>query len=441
MDVVEAGEAVRLVQSRAVVDAAAALREAESRVGEWGVEKARQLVKRSAGPGQDGRSTFRVNLASRYLREWYLRVYRDTTAEAFGRTSQPVTPSDVERTAAEASRLNPNAPPQAALKVAAVLWRQAREDAWTQTAAAYVDFQRLATSRAVVRGTVGGSIDATSAAVLQAWYRRSFDDAVDFTAREQPLRAVTAQEAELVAQAVTTGQIRRIVGSDGIVVVTQNATMTSDVDRRLAAGEVGVVEPQTPIRSHATLEAQVRQGWNNKGLSGRKLLIGRAGAEGVDPHTTWAQLPWPVATTYIRHWLDTHRSLADADQPTLEAAHQYELCAPIPGPPASAAALMFNLPTAPTAAPAEHVGVQMRNLMAGITSSSRQPRGADDNSSRPDLRSQVSSDPAEDPLRDLAEHLRASFPMPATEAIRQWPGPQDKPPAQKPRDPDRGIEL
>ena len=61
-----------------------------------------------------------------------------------------------------------------------------------------------------------------------------------------------------------------------------------------------------------------------------------------------------------------------------------------------------------------------------------------------DLRSQASSDPAEDPLRDLAEHLRASFPMPATEAVRQRPG-QDEPPAQRPPHPtphpDRGIEL
>ncbi len=56
-----------------------------------------------------------------------------------------------------------------------------------------------------------------------------------------------------------------------------------------------------------------------------------------------------------------------------------------------------------------------------------------------DLRSQASCGPTEDPLRDLAEHMRASFPMPATETIRQRTGPQDKPPAQKPRDPDRGM--
>lgn len=55
-----------------------------------------------------------------------------------------------------------------------------------------------------------------------------------------PLEAVTAAEARAVAVSVQLGESHRIVGGDGIPLVTAHSTRMTDVDRRLAAGEAGV---------------------------------------------------------------------------------------------------------------------------------------------------------------------------------------------------------
>lgn len=234
-------------------------------------------------------------------------------AQEFGRPSQPTTAADIERTAAEVHRLTPTAPRQAALQVTAALAAKGKADAIEQAARAYVDLGRNAGARAPIRGRVAGFEEIIPAEILQAWYQRCSQDATDFTVRDQPLRAVTAAEAAIVAHAVTVSEIRRIVGADGVAVITEHGTLVDDVDRRLAAGDIGVVDPRPPVRSHATLEAQTRQAWSNQDTSSRRAIIERAGVDDLDPRTTWAQLPWPVATTYIRHFLDTHRGVTAVD--------------------------------------------------------------------------------------------------------------------------------
>ncbi len=171
--------------------------------------------------------------------------------------------------------------------------------------------------------------------ILQAWYQRCFRDAVDVTVTDQPLRVVTAAEEALVAQAVAAAQTRRIIGADGIVLVTPHATLVDQVDRRLAAGDVGVIDPRPLLRPDTTFAAQVRDGWRNAGMDSRQAVIDQAGVDGVDAGTSWTRLPWPVATAYIRRWLDTHRSADPTDHPVgehLTTAQLFKQCEPIPGP-------------------------------------------------------------------------------------------------------------
>jgi len=57
------------------------------------------------------------------------------------------------------------------------------------------------------------------------------------------LEAVTAGEAEVVTVSVRLGQFHRVIGADGILLVTAHVTRLTDADRCLAEGETGVVPP------------------------------------------------------------------------------------------------------------------------------------------------------------------------------------------------------
>lgn len=51
-------------------------------------------------------------------------------------------------------------------------------------------------------------------------------------------------EAEAVAVSVRLGQFHRIIGSDGVPLVTADGTRLIVAERRLAEGETGVVRPR-----------------------------------------------------------------------------------------------------------------------------------------------------------------------------------------------------
>jgi len=81
-------------------------------------------------------------------------------------------------------------------------------------------------------------------AILEHWYQRCYLA----TAQAQlgvlhPLQAVTRAEAREVAASVEHRQARQLTGEDGVPLVTTHGTAMTDVDRRLAAGEAGVVAP------------------------------------------------------------------------------------------------------------------------------------------------------------------------------------------------------
>ena len=92
-----------------------------------------------------------------------------------------------------------------------------------------------------------GLADQLSRAILRHWYQRCYLEAIDnHLGLLQPLRAVTQGEAREVAASIHTRRAQRIIGPDGVPLVTAHGTRTTDADRRLAAGETGVTPPPPP---------------------------------------------------------------------------------------------------------------------------------------------------------------------------------------------------
>ncbi|WP_375430983.1 hypothetical protein [uncultured Friedmanniella sp.] len=70
-------------------------------------------------------------------------------------------------------------------------------------------------------------------------------------------RPVTNAEAREVTASVQHGQARQLIGTDGVPLVTAHGTAITDTDRRLAAGETGVVAPPELRVTNPVLRLQV----------------------------------------------------------------------------------------------------------------------------------------------------------------------------------------
>lgn len=124
--------------------------------------------------------------------------------------------------------------------------------------------------------------DAVRGPILRHWYQRCYLAALDAeVGLQRPLQAVTAAEAREVAVSVELGRFRRIIGGDGIPLVTAHGTALTEVDRRLAAAETGVIPPPTrpSARGNRILRLEVTSAWNQTSLqrrgSGRRLPVRR----------------------------------------------------------------------------------------------------------------------------------------------------------------------
>ena len=111
----------------------------------------------------------------------------------------------------------------------------------------------------------------------------------------EPLRAVTEGEAEQVAISVGSGRPCRLIGSDGVPLVTAHGTRLTEADRRLAAGETGVVPPDLSMRTvtNRVLRLRVTRAWNQSSdyhpsrVGGRRTVsprqAGRHGSKSPAP--------------------------------------------------------------------------------------------------------------------------------------------------------------
>ena len=356
-----AAEAVHTVveatarQARA--DSFAALQHHQQQAQRAAQHRARRLVS-TARPGP--RSTHaRYDAAARLLREWYLTVH-DTTLEhnLHGHPDHAGTipdVADVETTAAHVARIRTGDDPQGPLRATALLWRIARTDADASTLATYKALRADVAARAhtlVARHDLEtGLADQLSRAILRHWYQRCYLEAVDnHLGLLKPLQAVTQGEAHEVAASIRTRQARRIIGPDGVPLVTAHGTRTTDADRRLAAGETGVVPPPhppaPPSQPNRVLREQVIQAWARSRAATRTAWTSGARVPQATSNARWADIPGDVQTRLITQWLHDHQDRfarppaptePPLDYPPFNGARHH-----LHGPPEQTAARMFN---------------------------------------------------------------------------------------------------
>lgn len=361
----QAAEAVAVTRREAETAARGDLGRVKAQALQQGLARAEGLFPVGRRPASRAGVTGR---SSRILRGWYVEVFSAAVGDRFGERVRVPSAAEVDSTATALRRSLGSREPDAALRLVGSLHRRALTDAASAGAAWEKALDAAGPRRAAAHvARHQPAVDELQAAILRHWYRRSYLATVHAQLRVlQPLQAVTAAEAGEVAAAVEQGRTWQLIGTDGIPLVTRHATVTTDVDRRLAAGEAGVVDPpaaapkgqRPPAQvTNAALRARVLAAWSG-GAAGRDgqpagRLEWTAGAEvpAAAAHLSWHHIPGDQQSRLIGYWLDTHR-MADVepvtlDEPELLFADQRQL---LHGPQEQAAAAMFNhLPDPPTA--------------------------------------------------------------------------------------------
>ena len=357
-----AAAAVEATARQARLDADADLRRHQQQARHEARGRARRLIS-TARPSP--RSTHsRYDAAARVLREWYLAVHEAALANSLGQASDVPDAAAVELTAAQVGRIRTGHDPQGPLRATALIWRVARADA---------DADALAMLRAVRTGVAGqasGYVDRLlhhptdglrgdlRSAILRHWYQRCYLQAVDADlGLLGPLGVVSQAEAHEVAASITEGRARRLIGAYGVPLLTAHGTRMTETDRKLAAGETGVVAPAArptkalrprALRPNRPLREHVVRGWARASTATRTAWAQAAGVPHAADRPRWADIPADVQSPLIARWLHDHRgSLSEptcesaADEPPIEyppfagARHRLR------GPSEQAAARMF----------------------------------------------------------------------------------------------------
>lgn len=271
------------------------------------------------------------------------------TAAVRDRLGQPATVPAAAQIDATATQLRStlNSPhPDTALRLAGSLHTRATTDADKAAASAHTALTAAAPRRAAAH-TADLPVEGMREAILQHWHQRCYLATIHAQlGLLQPLQAVTAAEAQQVTAAVQEGQPRRLVGTDGIPLVAVHGTAMTEVDRRLAAGRTGVVDPPPLQARNRLLRHQVLRSWGTRTDSPdqdrrRREWADAAGVPSTAADQPWHQIPGPDQSRLIAAWLDTHRN-----PPPQVIAGQ-----PAPNPPfhaeqlgtgQEAAAAMFN---------------------------------------------------------------------------------------------------
>ncbi len=275
-----AEQAVQATLRQARLDATADLQGRQDETLEAARDRAVRLVS-TARPG--ARSAYsRYDAAARVLREWYLSVHDATLEQNLGGPGRTPDAAAVEATAAQVGRIRTGEDPQGPLRATALLWRVAQVDADAASVATLYDLRADVPARAAAFVGRQAGVDELRGPILRHWYQRCYLEAVDARlGLLRPLEAVTQGEAREVAASVQAGRARRIIGADGVPLVTAQGTKITEADRRLAAGKTGIVPaPQpTPLdKPNRTLRHQVVHTWATAPLEKR---VGWADAAGV----------------------------------------------------------------------------------------------------------------------------------------------------------------
>lgn len=154
------------------------------------------------------------------------------------------------------------------------------------------------------------------------WYHRCYLETIDnHLGLLEPLRAVTQGEAGEVAASIHTRRARRIIGPDGVPLITAHGTQTTEADRRLAAGETGVVPPPSPpllpSQPNRVLRERVIQTWTRSRTATRTAWTSGARVPHATSKARWADIPGDVQTRLITQWLHDHQDRFARPQPLL----------------------------------------------------------------------------------------------------------------------------
>ena len=302
-----AARAVELTMRQAQADAAAGLQQHRGTALAAAREKVDRLIS-TARPSVQSRHA-RYDPAARLLREWYLDVHAAALDQGLGGPARTPGVAAVEATTARVGRIRTGADPQGPLRATAFVWRVAQTDAAGAVVAAVADLRGTVSERATLYVAGQAGVDADRSAILRHWYQRCYLAAVDAElGLQQPLRVVTAAEAREVAVSVQLARFRQLVGADGVSLVTAHGTRVTDADRRLAAGDVGVVGV-APAAGPANriLRHQVTHSWRAGSPATRTDWAAAAGAVDANPLSRWEDLPGVLQSRLIGQWLEDHQ--------------------------------------------------------------------------------------------------------------------------------------
>ena len=324
-------------RDQAQQDAQNDLRELRKQAVEAGRERSRKLIKVTNINSATG--VARYNPAGRLLRDWYVHVYLNSLRTNLGEPAVVIDAQQIEDLAALVHRVRPGSEPLQALQAVGVVRNLAVDDA-NHAATTIVERLRSIGAERAVRHAPDERFDgdAVRVHVSRHWYLRCFTAHVEVaTKSQQPLTGVTYVEQDLVAETLSTREVRPIIGRDGIPVVTVHNTRMNAVDRALAAGESGIVPPtvvsETQRDTFDTLRRQVKSTWSDLTVDRRAQWLRLSEAGPMRDGQRWADLDGEQQSKIIRHYLHTHR------RDLLDLSPDRAL---LGADPAAAAGRMFN---------------------------------------------------------------------------------------------------
>lgn len=300
----------KTTRDQAVHDAREDLWELRRRAVEAGRDRSRKIAKTTRIDTRTGE--LRYNPAGRLLRDWYFHVYLNTLRRDLGEPAITIDAQQVETNARILKELR-NADGLAALKVVALIRDTAVDDA-AHAAAGVVDhLAGVAVRRAILHvaeDRFGG--DELAIHVTRHWYQHCYGDHVFGAVRcRHPLAEVTDAQEREVARTLRTGEARRLIGTDGVPLVTAQGTMLSAHDRALARGLAGLVSPITDADHHTDTELplskRVTRTWSDLDDGERAQWLRAVGANRVPPTTSWHELSGDTQTKIIQLYLATHQ--------------------------------------------------------------------------------------------------------------------------------------
>lgn len=323
------------------------------------------------------------------LRHWYTEVFSATLRNRLGEQVQVPAAAEIDKTATVLRRALADPAPDLPLRLAGGLHGRAVRDAAAAGNSLHSALVGTAHRRAEEQSALQAITGEARTAILEHWHQRCYLAAAHAQLGVlPPLQTVTTAEAREVTASVDQGQARQLIGDDGVPLVTTHGTAMTDVDRRLAAGETGVVEPPEVRITNPVLRRQVVGSWTGSPWPGgyetaedtarrRTTWAVAAGVPAAAAERPWDQLTGSDQARLIGHWLDTHRNPqarltagpAPADPPFAAAA--------LTGPPREAAAAMFNhTPPSPPRLPSP-AAVSFPVSAAGTAERPTVPRGRD----------------------------------------------------------------